>query len=60
MVKEGSRWPPKAAAGLWAEAWDVRACLLVFFFLVVGDPLGASVLAVGARNRDRFHEIFHP
>ena len=52
MVEEGRCWSPKATAGLRAEAWDVRAHLLVFFFLVVSDLLGASVLGVGAGNHD--------
>jgi hypothetical protein len=39
---------------------DIRAHLLVFFFLVVVNLLGASVLGVRARNNDGFHEMFHP
>lgn len=52
MVKKGGRWPRKAAVQLRAEAWGVRAFLLVSFFLVVGELVCASIFGIGARDHD--------
>jgi hypothetical protein len=52
MVQEHLYWSSEATTRLWAEAWGILACLLVFFFLVVGHLLGASVLGIVARNYD--------
>ena len=60
MVQEQNCRPSEATARLWAEAWAISAFLLMFFFLVVGDLVDASILGIRARNRDCLNNMFHP
>ena len=50
MVQELGCLPSEAAVGRWAEAWGIRAYLLMPFFLIVCVTLSASILGIGARK----------
>ena len=60
MVQELVCQPSEAAVGRWAEAWAIRAYLLMSFFLIVCVTLSASILGIGARKCDRLDDMFHP